>query len=418
MFINYSNNFKNLLKFYEIYDILFKEGGGIVNYPKLKNALICRFIPYIVVLGGFIVPIVIVLALPFIPEIVKTIAVFGLVACLIIYIFKNFPVLMTMDVALATIHCINSARKRYDLPQRRTVNKIKKSISRFGKSYEPISVSPKPEALRYKFSSSATVYSKGIEKVIAVYNMDYLDKEAYSAIIRSGKANSNSLVGKKKQKILDSQQKKAPLHRVTVFIIFAKNIEEKLYSKLYETVSKDDGDENENSFIPCVINLQDKTCIFNSLTIPYVGFGYPVKNRGIKIVNKLVFGGNPPKNNRFLLEPSDNFDLEMSLWQFWTKMKKEIIDTDKDVKELYENMQHNEVIIKDEYLCLKWQDKGVMLFVEFDEESKKAIVDNVDYWDYPKVNPISKKTIAEIKVKIVEYFNDKGYSCEFISYEE
>ncbi|MBE6544410.1 MAG: hypothetical protein E7675_08425 [Ruminococcaceae bacterium] len=389
-----------------------------MNFPKLKNALICRITPYVLVLGAFILPIIAVIALPFIPESVKPYLVIGLVGALIVYLSKNFAVLMMMDITLATLHCHNSARKRYDLPGGRNSESIEKSLNSFGKPYDPIAVLPKPSALRYKFSSSATVYAKGIERVIALYKTDYLDKEEYNEIQRSAKANSLSLKGKKKQRILDSQQKKAPIHRVTVFVIIAKNVEEKLYENLYDKVSKNGGDDDEDSYIPCVINLNNRTCVFNSLSSPYVGFGYPVKNRGIKFVKKYVFGGNMPKSNRHMMDPIKDIDREMSIWSFWSNMKKEIIDNDKKAKKRYETMDHGEIVVDDDCLYVKWNDKGTCILLEFDKEAKKVTVYPAYTWDYPKSNPIAKKTSKEINGLVEEYFKSQGFKCEFITFDE
>ena len=37
-------------------------------FPRLKNALLCRILVYVVVIGAFAVPAVIVVKLPFVPD--------------------------------------------------------------------------------------------------------------------------------------------------------------------------------------------------------------------------------------------------------------------------------------------------------------------------------------------------------------
>ena len=95
--------------------ILSRTEVSCLNFPKLKNALLCRILVYVVVLGGFIAPIVIVVSLKFVPEAIKVIASLGLAVGLLIYLFKNFVLLMAMDVGLAVLRCHNTARKHFVL---------------------------------------------------------------------------------------------------------------------------------------------------------------------------------------------------------------------------------------------------------------------------------------------------------------
>ena len=71
-----------------------------------------------------------------------------------------------------------------------------------------------------------------------------------------------------------------PLHRVTVLIILAHRIDPRITPNLYELVCQQCGDENEDCIVPCVVDLANHTCVFNCLRVPYIGFGYAVKNRG------------------------------------------------------------------------------------------------------------------------------------------
>ena len=59
-----------------------------MKFPKLKNALLCRILVYVVVIGGFIAPIIIVANLKFVPEAVKVIVGIGLAVGLLIYLLK------------------------------------------------------------------------------------------------------------------------------------------------------------------------------------------------------------------------------------------------------------------------------------------------------------------------------------------
>ena len=53
-------------------------------FPRLKNALLCRILVYVVVIGAFAVPAVIVVKLPFVPDGIKALACIGAMAgCLV-----------------------------------------------------------------------------------------------------------------------------------------------------------------------------------------------------------------------------------------------------------------------------------------------------------------------------------------------
>lgn len=390
-----------------------------MKYPKLKNALLCRLIPYFLVIGSCIGAIALLFTIPVLPNIVKALGMLAILSAGLIYMIKNFMVLMAMDITLATLHCTHTARKQFDLKSNRKLSSVEKQFSRFGKGYEPTAIEPKPSALRYRLQPSMTVYCKGTEKIIAVYHTAHLDKEAYQAIVRSASANSKALTGKKKPIFLDKAQKKAPLHRVTIAVIFAERIEEAFAEHLYDTVCKQDGDGDSISFLPCVVDAERRTCVFNSERLPYLGFGYPVKNRGIRIIRKAVFGGKLPlKNNPHTLEPMKDVFEEQSLWSFWRDMKKELVQSEKEDKKRYQSMAHGEIRYEENFLYLKWEEHGICLNTEKDDEKRIVQIDPISAWDYPKANQISKKAIAELKKSIALFFAESGYSCDFITFDD
>lgn len=179
-----------------------------MNFPRLKNALLCKIILYAVVIGAFFVPIVSVAILSFVPEIVKVIVFIGLTGGLLVYVIKNSAVLMAVYIVLEMLHCRQTARKRFALPRSFSATNAEKKIARFGKKCEPAFISPKPETLRYKSNAPITVYSSGIEKVVATYRAEFLDKSQYRLIVNSAAVNSNALKGKKKHRFLDGSQKR------------------------------------------------------------------------------------------------------------------------------------------------------------------------------------------------------------------
>ncbi len=390
-----------------------------MGFPKLKNALLCRILPYITVLGGCILPLVILFSIEAIPMVIKAVVGFGLVFGLLFYMIKNFMVLMALDFYLASIHCHNTARKKFSIPDRISISKIEKKFLRYGMECAPTPAFPRPTALRYRFKSSMTVHSCGTELVVATYHTDFLDKEEYSAIFDSAIANSQSLIGKKKARFLDKSQKSAPLQRVTVIAIFANEVDCGFAEKLYREVCKEDGDGALVSVIPCIIDIKNRECVFNCLRLPYCGFGYPVKNRGVRLIRKYVFGGKLPlKGNDNLLDPMENIDLNKTLWQFWRDVKYMIIGQDEATKKLFESMEHGEVKFDGEFVFVRCEERGIQLAVLLDEDLKIASVDPILSWMYPKANAVSKKDIEIIKKAIINFFLEMGYSCEFISVED
>ena len=380
--------------------------------------MLCRILVYVVVLGGFIAPIITVANLKFVPEAIKVIVGIGLAVGLLIYLLKNFVLLMAMDVGLAVLRCHNTARKHFILPESFSEQKVERRINRFGKEYEPSAISPRPETLRYKSNAPMTIYSSGIEKIIATYHIDFLDKNQYQLIVNSATANSKALKGKKKHCFLDKSQKSSPLNRVTVIVIYAKQVDEKLKNNLFDAVCKNGGDGFDTAVLPCVVDLEKQICTFDSMRMPYTGFQYPVKNRGIKIIRKYLFNNKFPfADSPDMLAPIKDMDPEQSLWNFWKTMKKELVSDDKNMKKRFEKMKHRDIIFEDGYIYLKWEDHGLWISVELNEELRMAEIDPIDSWDYPKSHKIAKAAIKEIEILINTYFAGLEYTTKYISYE-
>jgi hypothetical protein len=386
--------------------------------PKLKNALLCRILVYVVALGGFIAPIIVVANLKCVPEPIKVIAAIGLAAGLLVYLFKNLVLLIAMDIGLAMLHCHNTARKQFALPGSFSIQEIERRIVRFGKSCESTVGSPRPEILQYKSNAPITIYASGIEKVIATYHIDFLDKSQYHLIVNSATANAKALKGKKKHRFLDKSQKRSPLNCVTVIVIFAKRVDEKLRNSLFDLVCKNGGDGFDTAILPCVIDAEKQICTFDSLRLPYTGFQYPVKNRGIKIIRKYLFHNRFPfVDSPETLEPFKDMDPEQSLWDYWKTMKKELASEHKNTKKRFEKMKHRDVIFEDGLLYLKWEGQGIWVLVELNEELRTAQIDPIDSWDYPKSHKIAKTAEKEIKSLINMYFAGLGFTVTYTSYE-
>ncbi len=390
-------------------------GASFLNFPKLKNALLCRILIYVVILGGVIVPAFIVGNLKFVPEGVKIVVGIGLMIGALIYLIKNFVLLLTMDAGLAVLQCHNTARKRFVLPLSFSVQGVERKLSHFGEGCEPRAISPRPATLRYKSNAPVQIYSSGIEKVVATYGIDYLDKDQYHLIVNSALANAKALKGRKKHHFLDRSQKSAPLNTVTVIVIYAKRVDENFRKSLFKAVCQNGGDGFDTAVLPCVVDLETHVATFDSLRIPYMGFQYPVKNRGIAMIRKYVFrNAFPFADSTDMCEPIEGIDPEQSLWSFWRTTKKDLRTDEKKMKKCFESMGHREVVFEDGYVYLKWKERGVWLSAEADEERRTVTIDTVDSWEYPKTHKIAKDTVTEIREELDAYFAVRGYTTRYV----
>ena len=215
-----------------------------MGQPKLKHPRLCRIMTYVIVIGTGLLPIFIAFQLP-VSDTIKALVLISSLVGLLIYLLRNAMVLITMDMMLAMLSCSRTAKKCYSLPKSRTANAIRRSILGYGTECEPTPIKPVPSSLRYKFSNPLTIYNSGIERVVAAYEIDLLTKETYRELFSSAKANSKALTGKKKAFFLDSQQKKQPLHRVTVLLILAHKVDPAIREELYDLVCKQCGDEQK-----------------------------------------------------------------------------------------------------------------------------------------------------------------------------
>jgi hypothetical protein len=380
----------------------------------LKNALLCRILVYAVVLGGFIAPIVIVASLSFVHESIKVAVGIACMVALLIYIFINFGVLMALDTVLAELHCRNTARKRFVLSRKFSVERVEKRIARFGKEYPPTAFSPRPHMLKYKSCFPLTIYSSGIEKIILTYHVDILDKEQYHTIINSASSNSLSLKGKVKHRFLDRNQKEAPINQVTVIFIFAKRVVASLQSILFKTVCKNGGNGETLATIPCVVDLDSGYATFDSVREPYIGFIYPAKNRGIRLIKRFLFNKKLPLSaSPDRLEPLEIADVEQSLWSLWRHTRKSLVIEIRESKRRFEKMRHGDIVFEDGEIYIKYTNSGACIAVELDEQAKVAHIEAFDSWFYPKSNKISKDAKRYMKKVVDIYFAELGYSTKY-----
>lgn len=387
-----------------------------MRFLKLKHPLVCRIATYVVFVGIWIIPMVAVICIPMLPDLVKVLASLACMAGLLGFLVRNFAILMGMDIFLGTLQGCKGAYRQY--PLKTDAKTLEKRLSRFGQACEPRATMPKPQILRYKSTAPINIYSSGIEKVVAVYPCGLLTKTEYQSIVNSAVTNSQALAGKKKHRLLDKAQKTSPLNRVTVILILASSVEPSLSQSLYDLVCKNEGDGYDVSVLPCVVDLSAKTCVFNSSREPYYGMQYPVKNRGIRLIKKYVFGGKFPKGTGELLEEVDDFDTNQSLWTFWKELKNEFRDQDQKTKKHLGKLKHGQILVRGEEVLIKLEDRGTVWPILNEDETSELQVMISDHWDYPKMRPMSKKHIGLIKGMVQDYFALKGKIVRFVTMED
>lgn len=379
-----------------------------MKFPKLKNPMLCQITLMIVML---VLPILLGIVLPvyvsthFLNSNLLSILFFLAGCVLVLYILlHNFQILMMISLTLEMLHC--NLRAWVDYPIKASEDAILRRASRFGTACDPMPLQPQPEILRYRFSNPWTVYNSGIEKVVAVYRTDYLDSAAYGNIVSSAKTNSNRLNGRKKAFFLDKNQKKAKMHRVTVPIILARRIDLKFRADLYDRVCKGNGDDFDNCTLPCVIDLESGTCTFSSVKIPAF-FGIPVKNRGIRVIRRLVFGGRFSKGTQHPPMKTDDMGPETSLWEFWAYGRRIARDDKRETKHMFASMDPGQVRQDEDFLYVRWEQYGLIVPYSKISETNSIEIAPIDYWSYPKSHAISKQAKAELKEIIKKRFPDQ-----------
>jgi len=390
-------------------------------FPKLKHPSLCRVALYFAVLvplaaAALIIFVADLLSAPsFVLLLLSVASLVGMIAFMII----NYQILFATDLMLASFACKLHAQSRFPLPESFSAEKAEKRLSRFGSPREPLPGFIKPDILRFKSSRSFTVYARAIEKTVAVYHVDFLDSDSYRKIIDSATASYLNLKDSVKHPILEPEIKKAPLNRVIVIVIFARTVDAVFASDLAERVGKNGGDGYDTSVMPCVVDLGSGYCIFDARKEVYNGFQYPVKNRGIKLIRKYLFGG------RFPVVPSDSpaelgggFDPEMTVWAFVRRLKHDLIDEEREAKKRYGLMKNGDVVCGDGVVYVKLHDRSIMTLIETDEESRKVNVALLDFWDWPSHGQVAAGTKKELRSLISEHFRETGYVAVFEESEE
>ena len=168
-------------------------------------------------------------------------------------------------------------------------------------------------------------------------------------------------------------------------------------------------------------------------------FTYPVKNRALNRIRRVVFGGAVPlRNNPHLLpEPlwmgKNGFDPEASLWSFMRYIRREVGGQSRRDKKRFQQMADRTVILEDGWLYCKLGNRGDMMMIDDVREDlgdsvtdavtdavtdvkKKQVLLSLN-WSYPKSNRISKKDSEAIRGLVKDFLCEQGFEVIFIQPE-
>ena len=386
---------------------------------KIKNAKFCSFIIGLILLLITIFPFV-VLVLNFWEMGVRVGICLILLFVSVFLLIKFSSSAISSELVLKIIEANNKKRTKFDFPKNLSKDKIEKTIRRIGIKCEPTSVFPQPEILQYQFKMPIKARAKGLETIVATYSIRNLTNEELKNIIKSAKSNSKNLIGKKSAFFLDKEQKKLPLKRTDIVIIFADSVDATLERNLFNIIIKEDKDGFNESIIPCVFDFENKNIVFNCDWLPDAFSQNYARNRGIKIIkNKILKRKLDFKHNQNFVEfKFEGIDTEQTLFQLLKNENNHFVNFKKKTNNKFKNMKDGEIIFEDDFLYIKIDGKGVAIYIEIIEETKTVNIDTFDLWDYPKTSQIAKKKVSQIQNLATDYFFNKGYTVEFLSTEE
>lgn len=386
---------------------------------KIKNAKFCRFIIALILLLIIITPFT-VLTFNFLEMGVRAGICLILLFVSVFLLIKFSASAISSELVLKIIEANNKKRTKFDFPENLTKDKIESYIEKIGIKCEPTTVFPQPEILQYQFKMPVSAHAKGFETIISTYSIECLTNEELKNIIKSVKSSSKNLKVKKKAFYLDTQQKKAPLNRTNIVVIFADTVEETLEKHLFHILCKEDNDGFNESIIPCVLNLSNETIVFNCDWLPDAFSENFARNRGIKIIQNKIFKRKLDfKHNQNYVELKfDGIDTEQTIFQLLKNEGNQFVDFKKKINKKFKNMNDKEIIFEDDFLYIKSGEKGVAIYSEIIDETKTVNIDTIEFWDYPKRNQIPKKTVSQLQSLATNYFFNQGYTVKFLSTEE
>ena len=397
-----------------------------MKWPKLKHPLLCN----IVLVGIVMAPPILILFLPALPvaAYIPPILLAVLILCPWIgslwFMISHYALLMMTSVCLEMYQAYLQGRRHFTCPQNGTEpagirKRILRRVERFGYPYEVKAAPRELIALRYQNLPSATVYYHRIEKLLLVYEVDILDGDAFRKLWQSANAVTN-IIGKEQRPLYRKPKGHSKDNSVSVAaVILANTVSPDVAAKLAE----EDSQMNDRHILLCAVELSTAKYYFDNQKEPFL-FSYPVKNRAINRIHRIVFGGRVPlrSNPHMLPEPMwlkrDEFHPEDSLWSFMKRAQKKLKGMGRSEKKRFQEMQDGTVTMDDGWLYCKIGDRVDMMMLDDDEDDpqKKQVTLSLN-WYYPKSNCISKKDRATIRRMVEVFLGEQGYSVTFVEPE-
>lgn len=399
-----------------------------MKFPKLKNTFLCQFIMYFPAVLFF--ALIILLTTPLFENVNSAVRVILFIAANIaelLYIFVTGGLFLHSELLFSDIKAWKNDRKNYytdcNGADRKTAQEnIQRRLKSCGKKCEPVKCgNVAPSEMRYRRSYSWTVFWAAIERVCLLYSVDFLDADKYREIITSAQVNAKTVKCKKSDlHFLDKNKKSAEISTAIAVIILADRVS----YDIPKTVRNNNGEETlyeKSCVLACVADFAGHRYITDGMKEPYIAgmVGYPTKNRAIDLLKKAVFAGRLPLkgNNEFSEYDFDGLDINMSLWEYISKTKKEINEEGKAERELVEKMRDGEVKATDDFLYCKIGERTAAFrkYADENDEDQVHVDISFNYWCFPKKNKISKKDMETVKQKISLYFSEKGQRVDFES---
>ncbi len=397
-----------------------------MKWPKLKHPFLCNA----VLVGGavlalFLPTVLFVLAdKGLLSDIVTIVLTFAIWGGLLWFLISHVAILMVLSASLEMYHGYLHARKHFTCPQNgKDPDGIRKKIlrraERFGYPYELENLPKELVCLRYKNIPSMTVYYHRIEKLLLVYEVDTLDADAFRKLWQSANAITN-IIGKEQKPLYRKPKGHAKDNSVSVaVVILAGTVSPDAATKL----AKDNSKMDDRHVHFCAVELSTAKYYFDNQKEPFM-FTYPVKNRAINCIHRIVFGGRVPlrDNPHTLPTPKwveqNGYDPEASVWDYMKYIKKEAGIQSRKEKKKFQEMSDRTVIQDGDRLYCKLGDRVSMMMIDDDESApqKKQVILPLN-WYYPKSNRISKKDTATIRHLTEEFLHRQGFEVTFIEAE-
>ncbi len=397
-----------------------------MKWPRLKHPLLCN----IVLVCSVMAPPILSLFFPTLPvaayihPLLLPVIMFAPWVWAIWFMISHYALLMMTSICLEMYHAHLHGRRYFTCPKNgkdpATIRKrILRRAKRFGYPYELDAMPQELVSVRYKNTPSMTVYYHRIEKLLLVYEVDVLDADASRKLWQSANAITN-IIGKEQTPLYRKPKGPSKNNSVSVAaVILANTVSPAVAAKLVDTEIRTD----DRHVLFCAVELSTAKYYFDNQKEPFM-FTYPVKNRAINRIHRVVFGGRVPlRDNPHTLPiphgfEKNGFDPEMSLWHFMKYAQKELKGVSRREKKRFQEMQNGTVITDDGWLYCKLGDRVSTMMVDDDENDpqKKQVILSLN-WHYPKSNRISKKDNATIRRLTEEFLRGQGFEVTFIEAE-